>query len=582
MMRGKRQRIVGFIHGVLRKIFLPMDEWKSLRAAFFAVIFSAALLRFAFPPFGYCFIAWIGLAPLIVCLHNRTAKQGAWLGLVFGIVYYYLNLTWLNSLCDYHLWVLPGVFAVAVACAIFSATFGALTAWILQVRIRGHFLFVPALWVLLEALRSTTELGFPWFYLGHTQAIHTALIQITSLSGVWGLSFLIVTANVAVADTCLVYLSRVKDARCLVPQWLTVFLLLGFALLFGARQLAYHPPESSTNPNAFRVALIQPGVSQRRKLESYTHPDRDRRFQLQTEMLQGIADQILAIRTSLETAQNPLPDLYILPEAVVTELRFNLILSLVECMRERARIGGAPVLFGANRYVPPTNARPGTEVYYNQGEVYNSVYLSDPENGVNLQHVYDKMHLVPFSECASYFDIIPGFARYILNIKNFTPGTAPRIFEVGGRHLGPLVCFESCFPHLFRQYVRRGVDAVVVLTNDAWYGPNSGPERHYTQSIFRAVESQRPVIRVANTGISAIIDARGREVVRLPLREDLPLQICGILPSASDTFTLYMRFGPWFVWLCLLYNAVYVFYTGYTLRRRNYRGFRDPPDHHSG
>ena len=133
--------------------------------------------------------------------------------------------------------------------------------------------------------------------------------------------------------------------------------------------------------------------------------------------------------------------------------------------------------------------------------------------------------------------------------------------EAGGKKFGSVICFESCFSYLFREYPE--ADFIAVITNDAWYKLSSGGRRHQTQSIFRAIEMRRPLIRAANTGISCVIDAHGRTLVSLPLDEtksghlivDLPL------PNTTPGVTPYMHsWGDWLSWLCLLYCVVRCFF----------------------
>jgi apolipoprotein N-acyltransferase len=430
-------------------------------------------------------------------------------------------------------------------------------------------------------MRSWGEIGFPWIYLGHTQVNYLPMIQICDLTGVYGLSFLIVVANLTVADTWRFFAKKGGARRPLAAKWGVVIGLLALTLLYGFRRLDEGNREQAAGAGQapFRVALIQPGVPQERKLASYADPDLHVQERLQAEMNGRLETELRAISRELDARGEPRPDLYLLPESAVTNTFFSAIPELMQMVHRWARSVGAPVFLGANRYVPPKDPN-ATQ----PGPMYNSAFLVRPDSP-SLNEYYDKVHLVPFGEYASYLRYIPGAADKILQIADFNMGEGPRAFTVSGRDFGCVICFESCFAYLFRWYNRLEIDFMVIVTNDAWYGLSTGPRRHQSQAIFRAVEMRRPIVRAANTGISCVVDPWGRTTALLPLEEGEMRHIVAQVPlraksagakPARSVLTIYMRpWGEWLVWLCFVYCGVALL-SDWISRRGETRGVGRP------
>lgn len=530
----------------LIKPFPSGGEWREWVWPLSASALSGLLFRLAFPPFSIFAVAWFALAPFLLALPRLRAKGGGWAGFFFGLCFFYPNLTWLNNLSQINPMAPIGIFLMAVICAFFPAAYGALQAG--RHTLRGRVLDGLALWIAMEWVRNQTQLAFPWFYLGHTQASWLPFIQSADLFGVLGISGLVWFFNATLAETVRAWKRRnwrpaVLSASVLLLAW-------GLNLGYGFYRLGQ--PLDARTP-AFRIGIIQPGVPQDIKYASYNYADPERAKTLQEQIYSDFEAQIVRLREQLEAKGSPLPDLYVLPESAVVFPFFNLSPRHRDMTQGWAIQGGAPVFFGANRFEPDPNAK---EISLFSGDMFNSAFLSTPEKGLQSP-AYDKRHLVPFGEYGSYLDIIPGFTEYILGIGNFTPGKKTRVFEVKGVRFGCGICFESCFPYLFRSYLREGVDYMTILTNDAWYRLSSGGARHHTQSIFRAIESRRPLLRVANTGISCILDSRGRSRLEIPMTENQGFEKVGLLPPSPKERPLYMQpWGEWWAWLCLLWLLI--------------------------
>jgi apolipoprotein N-acyltransferase len=160
------------------------------------------------------------------------------------------------------------------------------------------------------------------------------------------------------------------------------------------------------------------------------------------------------------------------------------------------------------------------------------------------------MQLVPFGEYVPAQPVLGrlGVAKLVQEVGAFTPGEEARLGRVGGRRLGVTICYEAIFPHLVRRFTVGGADLLVNVTNDGWYGTTSAPYQHFGMARMRAVENGRSLVRAANTGISALIDPRGRVIAGSRLMERRI--VVGEVPLASET-TPYVRWGDSFAWLCV-------------------------------
>jgi apolipoprotein N-acyltransferase len=554
------QGLLGFrpVTFILERFFPSSEELERFTTSCFWAVISAGLMCLPFPKFEVALVAWVGLIPFLRQLYQCGPKQGFWIGLVFGWVFFYLNLLWLNQLYAFNPWIVVGVPIMALIFAFFGpALFGLLASLILPHRGWLRFFFVPALWTVLEVLRGQTELAFPWLYLGHTQVNSPVMIQICDLTGVSGLSFVIMLVNLAVADGYRFVLRKnetVDAYRSIIPKWIVALLAVGAVAGYGHWRLSQAGPvgKPSGAGKPFRVALLQPAVEQKRKFASYADDDPTVQVSIQKQMNQELATQLKTVRQACAATSETQPNLYVLPESALTNDYFSLIPNLQEMVRKWAQEAGAPIFFGANRVE-------GTVVngYLQDGaRFYNSAYLADPEKGVDVAGAYDKQRLVPFGEYAPFLGKIPGFQQYVLDLGSFSTGEVARMFQVGEKRFGCLICFESCFPSLMRQFEANDPDWMTIITNDAWYKLSSGPRRHQTQAVFRAVESRRPIVRAANTGISCVVDPWGRVVKSLALDEEKPTQILIDVPERPVALkghsTFYMRHGEWFTGLCVV------------------------------
>jgi apolipoprotein N-acyltransferase len=300
-------------------------------------------------------------------------------------------------------------------------------------------------------------------------------------------------------------------------------LLLGSVWFWGVQRLAEDLPPS----DGAVVRLVQPNAEQQDKWD----PDRARMFfQRQLDF----------------TAAAPRPDLVIWPETAVPWL-LDRTPELAPIIAEAA--GGATVVLGVQR---------------SEGmRFWNSMAVIAADGAVRA--IYDKHHLVPFGEYVPLVGAwasergLAGLAARVLS--GYTPGPGPQVLDLGaaGRVL-PLICYESIFPR--HAHTTPRADWILQITNDGWFGDLTGPYQHLAQARLRAVEQGLPVIRVANTGVSAVIDARGAIVAHLPLGADAYLDAA--VPGALAA-TAYSRWGDTPLWAAL----VLLFGVALKMGRRN-------------
>ena len=451
-----------------------------------------AVLATGQAPLGFWWLTLLGLAALLHLV--ARANSPVWLGLFGGAGYFALALSWIVQpfLIDVarYGWMAP--FAIVFVSFGF-ALFWAAAAW-LAGRMRGRAQRVMAFGVGLavaELARGYVLTGFPWALIGHVW-IDTPMAQVAALVGPSGLTLLTVMA---------VALPVAFAWRGLVAGG--VFLAVG--LTFGALRLA----ESEPAARGVTLRLVQPNADQKVKWD----PD----------VARMLFDRQLAFSAVL-----PRPDLVIWPETAVPYLMED-DPSVGAAMADAA--GGVPVVAGIQRY--------------DGVQAWNSLAVIG-DSGL-IEALYDKYHLVPFGEYMPFGDVlydwfgIKAFAAR--QGSGYAAGVGAQVIDLGGK-LGefvPLICYEAVFPQDLRGLPERP-DWILQITNDAWFGTLTGPYQHLAQARFRAIEQGLPLVRVANTGISAVVDARGRIVAELP--RGIAAYLDTGLPGAMVE-TPYARWGEW-------------------------------------
>jgi apolipoprotein N-acyltransferase len=443
----------------------------------------------------------LGLAALFVIypvsLNRQQATLHVW---AFGFGYFAFSLRWIVEpfLVDIatHGWMAPFALILMGAGA---AVFWALAAWLASRLAPRSIAMLGLLLVGAEVLRSLILTGFPWALLGHVW-VSTGLAQIAAFGGPHLLTLMTVLCGLAAA--LLIRRERIIGL---------VVLGLVLALSFVMRPVPFSPSQDDLPI----VRLVQPNAPQSQKWDpAYTDVFLSRLLRL--------------------TAEGDVPDLVVWPETAIAYL-LNHIDDDLTLLSDSAR--GAPLVFGIQRRDE-------------QARAFNSLVVMG--RGGEVLSTYDKRHLVPFGE------YIPG-ARFLGQMGatglarnlgvGFTAGVTPGPVSLPGIGAAvPLICYEGIFAEEIT-YGDTRPRLLLLITNDAWFGQAAGPHQHLAQARLRAIEQGLPMVRVANTGISAMIDAHGRVTASMPLDVDGAIDVP--LPPALPA-TLYRRWGDAPVVLILL------------------------------
>jgi len=465
---------------------------------------AALLLALAFPRTDWALTPWLMVAPLLVVAVMMPPRPAFWYGLLYGGVFFLVLLRWLNFTFRVYS-TIPGplVFLPTVLLAGYCAFWLGAVAWaVSRVAARRSIgwalLAAPFFWVAGEWLRGHLFGGFPWGTLAYSQYLHLRVIQIAELTGVHGVSFLIVAVNAAVAG-CLVLTWRRAVAGAAMAA-----VLVGATLVFGGVRLSQTAPA----PTA-RVTIMQPSIEQPVKWEPrHTQNTLAIYFALTRQAAAEGAQLLVWPETAMPTILRQDPELIAALSRASAELKIPFLVGSIDTA------GNPP------RY-------------------RNTAFLLTDQGIIGR---YDKIHLVPFGEYVPLSGVI-GFVRgWAEFISELEPGTRTVVFQGPPAPYGVVICYEGIFPDLVRNFVRDGARLMVNMTNDAWFGRTSGPEQHLTMYPFRAIEHRVSVVRAANTGVSAFIAPTGQIVRRLGLfqrgllTDTVPLRVGR---------TLYTRLGDW-------------------------------------
>lgn len=475
---------------------------------------SGLLLALAFPRLNLAPLAWFALVPLVLVMERHPFRSGFAAGLgFFGLVLYWLNIVMTTYGQMHPLFSLAAYLMLVIYLALF---FGAAT-WA-ACRLREHLgwsviLTLPVFWVGLEFIRSFLFSGFPWASLGYSQISLLPLVQSADLAGVYGISFLLLLSNTALAQ-----LIQARRNLRSIP-WIG----LGLTLLLFAANAGYGwlrlQQDLDSRPQTAKVALIQGNIDQGVKWDpSYQQTTVDR--------YAALSRQVVAESGA---------DLVIWPESA-TPFYFQEDGPLATQVTAVAAETKTALLFGSPAY----------EIVNRRPRYLNSAFMLSPQAEVAGRS--DKIHLVPFGEYVPLGRYLPFINKLVVGIGDFSPGTVKPL-PLGQNLVGVLVCFEGIFPELARDYVREGSQLLINVTNDAWFGRSSAPEQHLAMTRFRALENRIWVARAANTGISALIAPSGRMTLETPVFETLA--VSGTVGLGAKP-TLYTRFGDLLPMGCLL------------------------------
>lgn len=456
---------------------------------------------------------WIhALAALISPAHlvrfirrHRLLRRHLAIGYVFGLVFFLAGMHWIALLAEVAITVpwlkYPAWVAAAAYLACYPAIACGLTGWLARrARIAPSAAF-PFVYLFVEELRASGELGFPWFQPGYTQHAYAPLIQMASLGSVTLVTLWLLVLNVLLWRTLA---NRSRTAA------LGAVFAMALPWLWGARAL--HAAPRSDGP---AVALIQGNIAGELKWAG-THQD---------EILDTFV--LMSEQAARDTLR---PILLIWPETA-TGSYMRLRPEQEIRVRMLAQRTGVPVFAG---YADAERGPDGQVLTYNAAGLF-------PVYGPPLPR-YAKRHLVPFGERMPFEWAFPWLGKVNLGQAEWTPGKGTVLFPSAAGPFAPLICFEAIFPDLARDDVRRGAKWLVNVTNDEWFGNSAALYQHAAMSVFRAVENHVPLARCANTGLTLVTDSNGRVRARVPVFEP---EVLVTRLSRPGPPTLFTRVGDW-------------------------------------
>lgn len=443
-------------------------------------LLSALLLILSFPKFDLAFLAWIALVPLLVALKDKNAKWAFGLSFVTGIVFFMGVCYWILVVEAFTLtdFILFGIYL-----AFYIGLFG--LAFNLQKSSLPPFLSAPLIWVSLEYLRSNAGfLGVPWTLLGHSQYRNLPLIQMSSFTGVYGISFLIVMVNTVVSD---VIFSWKRGSRSFRDDWSKVFppaivtiFLLGVALVYGISGISEDANGAKTT-----VSIIQANIQQDAKWKpGLRQLNLQKHIKLTREAAaRSQASLIVWPETSVEGSITQEPYLRDIFVALAKETQSDLLIGVSVSPK-----------FGSREFKMKNR--------------FNSAFLISSSRGLVGQ--YNKIHLLPFGEYLPYKHVLPWPSSLAAEAGNFMAGKEFTVFDLNEAKFGVTICWESIYPDLFRQFVKNGATFMVNIANEAWFEETAAPYQFMAMTVFSAVENHISIARAANTGVSGFIDSYGK------------------------------------------------------------------------
>jgi apolipoprotein N-acyltransferase len=514
---------------------------------FVAAIASGLLLVLAFEPFHHMLLAWIALVPLLYTLSVETGwKRALVCGWLAGVVFFFFSTNWItHSMIQFGGLAKPLAYGASLLFSSVVAFFPGLFA-VVMARLSRAFgyralLLAPFVWVATEWLRGVIT-GATWNVLGISLVGSEWINWTARLGGVYLPGWLIVLPAallVSLLD------SRIPSASARIE--LLVAAAVAVVIVFLARP---DEPKNLSQLPQVNIAGIQPDIP----LSLYETPG---------EASQYFERTLKLTRDTISQAGNQKTDLIVWAESPLT-LNYEHDEAVRTRLNELVQQTGDNLIFNAI-------ARDGDH-YFNSAQTIAPPFGSQP---VRQLRRYDKIRLVPFGEYVPFRFALGYFVPPM--VGDFTPGRAATVntLRLKTQHAllqneetdwqpglerttnfartGTFICYEAAYPNLVRQFVRNGATLLINISNDAWFGNTAGARQHLAHVRMRAIENDRDLVRVTNSGISALITADGRVVDELPM----------FTPAAkvwqahlNNRETLYTRYGDWFPLVCTLISLL--------------------------
>ncbi len=515
-----------------------------------AISFSIALPNEIFT-YGNALLGFIALSPFFIAISlSPSLKFSSLLGILFGFVSSALTNYWLMFFQQFSIWTLGGVIT---GYTLYNAILAPIITGSSRYKPQYRIFIITSIWTIYEYLKSSGFLGYPWGLVSYPVNRILPLIQIVDITGIWGLSFLMALSNATMAEI-VINIKNIEQNNIRPPinihltqQSLFTVVLFFLALSYGLlrlnqldkqyKNLTQHSPSKTFK--TFSVLLVQQNTDPWKS-------ERGEKSILVNEKLSEMGIQ--------ETKY--IPDLIVWSESSLTYPPVGYGNFFEKFPKEKPLLPfirkiGTNFLIGGPVLLPPKGNM--------QLRAMNSTILFNSRGKV--VRYYGKQHPVPFAESIPFWDVrwVRNLFRKLIGIENvWVMGTEYTIFTIKlkrGEKLqfGTPICFEDAFPYLNREFIKRGADVLINITNDSWSRTISAETQHFVAAKFRAIENRRYLLRSTTAGVTGIVAPSGRVVKTLPLFTEDYLNTKLTIPL-HQRITVYTRFGDYFpITLVILY-----------------------------
>ncbi len=503
-----------------------LSGWKLYLTAFIMGLF----FYLGHPPFNhesspflliFPFIGFVSLIPLFEFSVRRSFKESMIAVYLFGLSASATQIYWLANVHIKGLWflILIGMCVGIMYVALNFLLYGFVFRILFNMTPKGFVILYPLFWIIYEYFRTFSEISFPWGLSGYALMPILPLAQFASITGVYGLSFLLVLGNTVFFYA--LFFKRNKDEKLskkvFLPSYIALITLIAF---WGSVRLKNH----DTSKEIKRISLIQSNIDQAN-------------WDGRKSLIKSLEETGKLVKSAI----NEKPDLILFPESgIYTYLqRDRYATRFVRNWQKEAKV---PFILGT------LHSEKQKDNPYYKYHVFNSVFhLSEEQAPFEKYH---KMKLVPFSEALPFEGMFPILSRINLGESDFRPGEVETVFEIdGGIKAAPYICYEVIYPNFVRRRAAAGANLLITITNDGWFGKSTAPYLHAAMARMRSIENGTPLVRCANSGVTFAADPLGRLINRggLYSREVVTADV----PFYTIN-TFYKRFGDWFPLLSIL------------------------------
>lgn len=476
---------------------------------------SGILLALSFQKFNFYLLAWVSFIPLIYCVYKNKFKYSIFYGFITGIICSMISINWMFLFLLNNTKSLKAAIIVSVIVWIYLAIYFVL--WVVMLRVVKNnkkilvAVFLASFWVILEYIKNYFLMGFPINLLGYSQSSFIAIIQISDIFGVYGVSFVVILINFL-----LFYWLYNKDKKYLIFS-VIIFIALLFYGFVRIDQVS-----NMDNENKIKIGVVQPNIEQYKKW----------RMSLKDEIINTIYDVG-------QYFQDKNCEIVLYPETLLPRM-LEEIEEIQVLVRDISKYSNLSLIGGKS---------------IENKNLYNTIFLISKDG--NILDKYKKKHLVLFGEYIPFDNFLVEMLKRVNLTDNFTEEHELKVFKFDKYTLGINICSENYYPYLSRDLVLKGATLLTNHSNVSWCDGLFYPYQHFTMNIFRAIENRKYLIVSANTGVSGIISPTGKLIRQTKNQE----RICFTGDVYTNNYiTLYNKIGDSFVFICGIYVAIFLLY----------------------